>query len=107
MVQTFPSPTGKWQISTAGGTQANWREDGKELFFMSADGKIMAVDILAGADSFEASVPQPLFAIRRKEGGWSYDSSPDGQTFVVNQLLTDAPAEPLTVVLNWTAGLPE
>ncbi|MGK2856558.1 MAG: protein kinase domain-containing protein, partial [Thermoanaerobaculia bacterium] len=106
MVQTFPSPTGKWQISTAGGVHAYWRADGKELFFMS-EGKIMAVEIMAGADSFEASVPQPLFAIRNKEEGWSYDPAPDGQTFVLNQPLTDASSEPITVVLNWTAKLPE
>ncbi|HSN68931.1 MAG TPA: protein kinase [Thermoanaerobaculia bacterium] len=107
MVQTFPSPSGKWQISTAGGSQPNWRADGKELYFMSADEKIMAVDIAAGTDSFEASVPEPLFAIRPKEGGWSYDCSPDGQTFVLNQPLTEVSPAPVTVVINWTEGLPE
>ncbi|HEU5162014.1 MAG TPA: protein kinase, partial [Thermoanaerobaculia bacterium] len=107
MVQTFPTPTGKWQVSTAGGSQPNWRADGKELYFKSGDDKIMVVEIIAGADSFEASVPEPLFAYRQKEGGWSYDPSPDGQSFVLNQPLSDASGEPVTVVLNWTAGLPE
>src|SRR5262249_35752586 len=39
VVQPFPVPTGKWQVSTAGGMQPRWRADGKELYFIAPDGK--------------------------------------------------------------------
>ncbi len=45
MVETFPKRGGKWQISTGGGSRSVWSHDGKELFFISADQKMMAVDI--------------------------------------------------------------
>ena len=51
--QTFPESGGKWQISTSGGVQPAWRADGKELYYLAADGKLMAVPVKT-ATSFEA-----------------------------------------------------
>src|SRR5262249_12095065 len=62
-VQPFPASGGKWQISTAGGVTPRWRADGKELFYISLDRKLMAVDITAAA-KFEAGIPRPLFTMR-------------------------------------------
>jgi Tol biopolymer transport system component len=47
-VQNFPTPAGKWQISTAGGIQPVWRRDGKELFYLAPDGTLMAVPTTLG-----------------------------------------------------------
>jgi hypothetical protein len=58
-VQPFPGPGGKRQVSTNGGTQARWRKDGKELFYIGLDTKLMAVPISISArrDAFEPSLP--------------------------------------------------
>jgi Tol biopolymer transport system component len=48
-VQSFPKLTGKWQVSTDGGTQPRWRHDGKELFYLALDQQLMAVTVLPGA----------------------------------------------------------
>ncbi|HVS30827.1 MAG TPA: protein kinase [Thermoanaerobaculia bacterium] len=104
-VRTFPKQTGKWQISTDGGNQARWRADGQELYYMGADGQLMAVSLQTGT-SFRAGVPAPLFAIRTKvAGGWPYDVTPDGKRFVINQSVEQEQVAPVTVVLNWTVGL--
>ena len=54
----------KWQISTAGGAQPRWRGDGKELYYMAPDGKLMAVEVKATSESFEHGTPQALFQSR-------------------------------------------
>jgi hypothetical protein len=109
-VQTFPTGNGKWQVSTNGGVQPRWRRDGKELFYLASDRKLMAVPVRSGS-SFEFGVPVPLFATKTVSGaafyaGYShqYDVTPDGQRFLLNTE-ADASATPITVVLNWTAAL--
>ena len=106
-VQSFPKATGKWQISTTGGSDPSWRADGKELFYRGADQRFMAVDIQLG-DTVKAGVPKALFPARVNVVGNMrnrYTSSADGQRFVfVAPLGRDAIA-PTTVVLNWDAEL--
>jgi serine/threonine protein kinase/Tol biopolymer transport system component len=101
-VQSIP-PGAKYQISTSGGAQPRWRADGKELYYLSTDQKLMAVPIALGA-SVEPGTPQPLFS---NAGISGFAPSPDGQRFLVNVPaggdVTVAP--PITVVLNWTATL--
>jgi Tol biopolymer transport system component len=60
-VQSFPGPGGKWQISTAGGSEPHWRSDGKELYYRTPNQKVMAVEIRT-AGGFTAGVPQALFS---------------------------------------------
>ena len=47
-VTSFPDARGKWQVSTGGGEQPRWRRDGKELFYLSSDGKMMAAPVTTG-----------------------------------------------------------
>ena len=61
-VVSFPATDQKHQISTDGGVQPRWRRDGKELFYLGLDGRIMAVDL--GIDSTIKGVPRPLFNTR-------------------------------------------
>jgi len=109
-VQRFPEGNGKWQVSTSGGVQPRWRRDGKELFYLAPDGKLMAAAVKAGTN-FEAGKPEALFQTRIFGLGPSarysqqYDLTADGQRFLINEGLSDLNSAPITVVLNWTAGL--
>jgi Tol biopolymer transport system component len=98
-VQTFPSPGGKSQISTGGGSRPVWRRDGRELFYVAADGKLMAVEVKTGS-KLEAGAPKPLFDTRL--GNRPFDISPDGRRFLLANSLEDAGHTPMTVVVNWT-----
>lgn len=105
-VQTFPASGGKWQVSTKGGFGASWRGDGKEMFYLSADQKLMAVEIKTGS-TFEAGIPKALFDLSaaRITGGAGYAVTADGQRFIfVSQIEETAPSS-LAVVVNWTAEL--
>src|SRR5215470_6586495 len=108
-VQPFPQTGEKVQISVDGGNQPRWRGDGKELFFVSLDNRMMAVD-LELAPKFHAGVPKVLFRIPGYGGGSQgggtgrYSVTRDGKRFLIpiNTELTDSP---ITVVLNWTTAL--
>ena len=104
-VQAFPEPAQRVQVSTAGGTQPRWGPDGRELFYLSPDGRLMTVSVQAG-DTFNADAPRPLFATRLNTRGLrqTYAVSPDGQRFLL-VLPTDVGVSTLTVVLNWPALL--
>jgi len=105
-VQSFPGPGGKWQVSTAGGTEPRWRGDGKELFYRSADQKLMAVDVQTGA-TFQAGIPKPLFSVLldAQIGRAHYLASRDGQRFLLVATPSRDTMTPTTVVLNWLAEL--
>jgi eukaryotic-like serine/threonine-protein kinase len=102
-----PSPTshGRSQISSRGGDQPRWRHDGKELFYVSADGKLMAVEVKSGV-VFEAGVPRELFDLRSvKAPGGNYIPAGDGKKFLLTTSLEGENVEPFTVVLNWMGEL--
>ncbi len=110
-VQSFPGAGEKQQVSRDGGGQPAWRADGKELFYLGADGSLMAVPVNT-SDHFEAGVPQTLFPTgarlndfgRFGDDGQVYAVTKDGTRFlVIGPRKSDA--APLTVVLNWTAAI--
>jgi eukaryotic-like serine/threonine-protein kinase len=104
-VQTFPKPGGKWPVSINGGTRPLWSRDGKELYFIGADGKLMVVDVKSGpGGSFDAGTPKALFDphIGGDVANW-FDVSKDGR-FLIPAMVEQSGA-PITVVVNWTAGL--
>ncbi len=72
-VQSFPAGAGKFRVSTDGGSQPRWRRDGKELFFISATARLMAVDVKT-APSFESGTPQELFDPQIPASAWLTDS---------------------------------
>jgi len=107
-VQTFPQQTDKWQISTAGGLQPMWNRNGKELFYLALDGKLMAVDVNTNAATFKAGIPRPLFQTQLAttyQGRNMYVVSPDGQRFLLLAPVGEADQEPITVVANWPSLL--
>ena len=105
-VQTFPLTDRQWTVSTTGGYEPRWRADGREMYYLSADQKLMAVGVGPGP-SF--GTPTELFQVRIA-GGVSlqrthYVPSRDGRRFLINTPTGDPAMVPITVVLNWTAGL--
>jgi Tol biopolymer transport system component len=105
-VQTFPNPTGKWQVSTAGGIDPRWASSGKEIFYRAPDQKLMAVDVQTG-ENFQAGIPRALFPARVPSGAFRnrYVVTPDGQRFLFVATLGREAMTPTTVVLNWFAEL--
>ena len=99
-VTSFPKPAGKWPISKGGGTQPRWRHDGTELFYVAPGRLVTAVRITAGS-TFEAGAVTPLFTIR----GNSYAPTADGRRFVTDEPIGEVGSRPITVVLNWIAGM--
>lgn len=103
--QPFPGPGGKWQISSTGGTFPRWRADGKELFFIAPDGKLMAAPVIVSDSKFETGVAVPLFQTRIVSGGLAtlvhqYDVSRDGR-FLINIRTEESTASAITLILNW------
>jgi eukaryotic-like serine/threonine-protein kinase len=102
----YPGPGGKVQISSNGGTQARWRSDGKEIFYISRSGELTAVEVKSSATALEVGRVETLFGGLPSGGGpISYDVAAGGQRFLVAMPTEQATPEPLTLVQNWTAGL--
>ena len=101
-VAGFPNPGAHIQISNHGGAQARWRADGKELYFIGLDKKLMAVSIDTSHGKLEAGVPHALFQTRiiaPRIVLFQYAVSPDGKRFLINSL-PSVGAAPITVLIN-------
>jgi eukaryotic-like serine/threonine-protein kinase len=110
--------SGKWQVSTRGGSLPTWRRDGKEIFYVEAvSSRLIAISVNGQGPAFDVGAAQPLFTLR--QGGSAtaqfgpvarsfFDVTRDGRRFLVNATPTEAqagPPPPITLVLNWTAAL--
>jgi hypothetical protein len=96
-------------VSNRGGDQPRWRGDGKELFYLAADGKIMAVPVKEGAN-FNPGTPVGLFQANQRapvatSEQVAYDVTQDGRRFLINTHVKNGETQPMTVVLNWDAEL--
>jgi eukaryotic-like serine/threonine-protein kinase len=107
-VQPFPGPGADTRVSTDGGGQVRWHPSGKELFYIAADDRLMAVPIrfVSVREGVEPGQPVALFAanvgtmatlVNRQQ----YSVSPDGRSFVMNSAFGDASHPPISVILNW------
>jgi len=102
-IENFPPAGGRWQISTHGSSQARWRKDGKELFFLEGN-RLMAVDVNTNSGSFSVGMPRQLFEARIRPLT-RFSVSDDGQRFLfVTPAERPEQADPLTVVLNWASA---
>jgi serine/threonine protein kinase/Tol biopolymer transport system component len=114
-VDSFPALGKKRQVSTAGGFAPRWRRDGREIFYLAPDRRLMAVRVTIAGDEIEPAAPVRLFdaavaggtvpasdgyalAFRRE-----YDVAADGQRFLLN--LVTATSMSMTVATNWTSRL--
>ena len=108
-IQRFPEGGQKVRVSTAGGDQARWRPDGRELFYLSRDNRLMSVPIQITPE-LKIETPTALFETRVVVGGGlgtnaNYDVTADGQRFIIASRLGDTDNPPITVVLNWMSAL--
>jgi Tol biopolymer transport system component len=110
VVQSFPDPTGgRWQISAQGGIEPKWSHNGRELYYLAFDGKLMVVPIKADA-AFVAGTPAPLFdtplVVNRTQAPRDrrYDVAPDGRFLIAVPVGTAVP-NPVTALINWTSVL--
>ena len=103
----FLHGTGKWEVSTGGGVLPRWRRDGRELFYISTDNKVMSAEITEQGSSLLIGKVQSLFQINPVPfaGGSNYDVTGDGNKFVVASLAASQVSEPLTLIVNWFALL--
>jgi hypothetical protein len=112
VVQPFPDPAGgKWQISTSAGVSPRWKRDGRELYYLDRNGRMVAVsvttdgkfDVGRSASLFQTPLPFPSGA-----ANVLFDVTADGQRFLMAGAAGFAAAtnaSPITVVLNWKAAL--
>jgi serine/threonine protein kinase/roadblock/LC7 domain-containing protein len=104
-----PDPAGgKWIVSRSGGVQPRWRRDGKELFYISPDWKMMAVPVSTSL-TFQSGTPRPLFDTNMvdtgiRTGPMSWDIAPDGKRFLIISE-NSADTASLNVILNWRPEL--
>jgi eukaryotic-like serine/threonine-protein kinase len=102
---TFPAFTEKRQVSVSGGCQPFWRKDGKELFYLALNGKLMVTEVKGGPTP-QTGVPQVLFQtpIRVDPQFRQYSMTVDGKKFLFGEPINET-ADQITIVLNWAAGL--
>jgi Tol biopolymer transport system component len=108
-VTSFPEARGKWQVSVGAGEQPRWRSDGKELFFLSAENRMMAAPVTTETN-LDFGTPIALFQTAPRQPNssrdeFSYDVSKDGQRFLILTHEKQVGTPPMTVVLNWAAKL--
>lgn len=107
-VRPFPEGSGRWQVSRGGGQQPQWRADGRELYYVAPDRRLIAVEVVVGAAGLSVGRSQVLFDTKlmgweRTGAGALYAATPDGQRFVVNTA-TDVVA-PVTLIRQWAAAI--
>lgn len=118
-VRTFPGAEGKWLVSVAGGTQPRWRRDGKELFYMAPDGRLMAVLLAADKTGRALNIgnavalfrpnlvtaPSPGVLTIGSGQKPQYAVAPDGRFLMIVPVAETAAPTPISIVVNWPATL--
>jgi dipeptidyl aminopeptidase/acylaminoacyl peptidase len=111
-VRPFPGAGERVQVSTVGGSQVRWRRDGRELYYVTPDGRLMAVAINVSGDgsTLDVGAAVPLFPTVLATGAQvtgvkpQYAVGADGH-FLMNNRISGATPSPITIDLNWVAGL--
>ena len=109
-VRSFPAGSDRVRVSSDGGAQPRWRSDGRELYYIAPDRKLMEVEVTM-APKFEYGVPKPLFEtpITNSEAGarmaMQWAPAPDAKQFLFLAAAEQAASAPITVVLNWPAAM--
>jgi len=110
VVKSFPDEHGKWEISTKGGSQPRWRADGRELYFIAPDGKLMAASIKTIGSMLETGTPIALFSTGLASNGARvfnkahYAVSRDGR-FLIPRPVEESTTPAITLMLNWKPDL--
>ena len=107
-VDRFPALGEKRTVSADGGGWPRWSRDGRELFYLSPGGDVMAAQVRQAGNRLEIAPPRALFRLNlpapARLDAYAYDVLPDGR-FVVNRPIAEVGASTITIVLNWTTAL--
>ena len=108
-LRSFPTLDQKRQVSNGSGRQPLWRKDGKELFYLTLDGKLMTVDVQSGA-SLETGTPKLLFRtpIEGNPDLGQYAVAANGQRFLIMEPVREGAGsaiEEFQIELNWFSKL--
>ena len=101
-VQAFPEHGGKWQISTSGGDYPVWGRDGRELYYVDSDRRVMAVEVRGDGKNFTPGLPKTLFELPALA---QFDVSKDARFLIQVPMKQGSTNVLLTVVTNWQASL--
>jgi len=109
-ISSFPNPTGRFQVSSDGGVAPRWRHDGKALYYLAPQNKLMVAQLKEGSGSLQVISTRifsetPLTAYLTAAGVHQYDVSRDGKQFVIDSVNIEDSLVPLNVVLNWPKDL--
>jgi serine/threonine protein kinase/dipeptidyl aminopeptidase/acylaminoacyl peptidase len=104
-VVPYPGPGDRVQVSSTGGKFPRWRRDGRELFYMNSDNRMMVVGVDGSGQMFRAGAETALFDTMPIGANWPYDVTADGQRFLISSRAEQASSTPITVVVDWTAAL--
>jgi eukaryotic-like serine/threonine-protein kinase len=106
-IVSFPQGGGKWQVSSGGGSEPRWSADGKEIFYLSQDNKLMSAQIQEKPGSIVVGNAKALFQASGSltSAASSYDVTSDGKKFIVALSVVPSSTEPVTLVTNWPASL--
>jgi eukaryotic-like serine/threonine-protein kinase len=106
-VQPYPPTGARWQVTTGGGRQPVWSPDGKELFYLSLDDRLMAVEVSTGprfvAGRSRLVAETRIAGLERTNHGSSFVVMPDGERLLV--VMASERSRPITLLLNWTAAM--
>ena len=101
-IRPFPNSGAQWQVSKSGGGASYWRGDGKELYFVASNRKVMSVEITAKGNMLEIGREQALFDLDARGPASLFDVTGDGTSFLVS-VAPAAQVQPITMVTNWDA----
>ncbi|MGE0443802.1 MAG: hypothetical protein AB7P99_01135, partial [Vicinamibacterales bacterium] len=104
-VVPIPQASRKWQVSTRGGSFVRWRGDGRELFYIRRDNRLMAVDIDTSGGTPRLGAERALFDARPVGPRYFYDVSPDGERVLVNTSRDGSATSSISLVQHWSAAL--
>ena len=112
-MQHFPDGSGRQQVSVNGGAAARWNPDGREIFFVAPDAKLMSASFDENDGSPRLGIPAPLFPTTRVQmedsypgsQAYAWDVAPDGKRFLLFVPTAPRDRSSITVVLNWAAQL--
>jgi Tol biopolymer transport system component len=109
-VQAFPGAGNQKTVSTSGGTQVRWGRDGKELFYITLDGRLMTVPLTVQGADVQVGAPAYLFTpplgggVQEGDYRHQYAVTSDGQRFLVAATMAPNVTSPIGVIQNWTGG---
>ena len=99
----FPERKNDVLVSTTGGRLPRWNPNGREIFYLSPENQLTAVEVDGTLPQFKVGKAHPLFTMTPRESrldAYPYDVTPEGERFLVNRFI-DEVMPPITLLVNW------